>query len=129
MPYMITSNIYHKRGPYTLDQPSCVALNALEGALPWVRGANLGHYYDYFLAKGFFYGARMRGMSRKFLAAASEFILDTGQWSIMEVRKCWHDELSTNANCMWMDLLMIAAAVDPSGSAKLPKPRNSKPKS
>ena len=39
-------------------------------------GANLGHYYDYFLGKGFFYGARMRGMSRKFLEEKMPAITD-----------------------------------------------------
>eukprot|EP00439_Symbiodinium_sp_Y106_P028099 s6324_g3.t1 len=28
---------------------------------------NLGHYRDYFIAKGMFYGAKMRALSRKFL--------------------------------------------------------------
>ena len=44
------------------------------------RGINLGHYRDYFIAKGMFYGAKMRALSRKFLAATS------GAWNIIVTR-------------------------------------------
>ena len=70
---------------------------------PQSRGINLGHYRDYFIAKGMFYGAKMRALSRKFLAATS------GEWNIIMTP----DQVSCPCVLLVREDLHMPAITDP----------------